>query len=197
MTGKKFARYIRGQTKTNSNTFSDTELLEYANIVKDEIAQEIVQINEDIFGMIAYRNIIANQREYSIPEFVLNNLKYLEIDLKGDSNTQLDPSLVTAIDHIHADEFDLTQYERSTEEAEIRNMFQFRKPAYDIYRNALWIYSGEPIINVLNGLKLHYIRFPDDLDIATLADDLVDLSNDLVHPISSGITRLRKKNRYL
>lgn len=189
MTGLKFTRFIRNQTKTNSTTFSDEELLLYANTVKDEIAYEIAKVNEDIFGMVAYRNLVADQREYSFPEYVLNNLKYFEVDTKGDSDTQTDPDLVTAQKHIRAEEFDLTQYERSTDEAEIRRMFQFRRVAYDIFRNALWLYTGDAIISVLNGLKLFYIRFPDDLTIANLADDNADLSNDLVHPISAGIPR--------
>ena len=189
MTGEKLAKFIRKQTKTNATTYPDASLLDDINTIKDGIVAEIAKVNEDIFGMLAYRNLVANQREYSVPEAVLNNLKYFEVDVLGDSNTQTNPSLVTALKHERAEEFDLTQYERSTDESEIRRMFQYRKPAYDIFRNALWVYTGNPIINVKNGLKLFYMRYPDDLPLASLTNNTTDLSNDLVNPRSAGIPR--------
>ncbi len=189
MTGLQYARFVRSQTKTNSTTYPDARFIEDMNIIKDEIVGLVTQINEDYFGMLAYRDLVEGQREYSMPEFMLNNIKYFEIDLVGDSATQPDPTLVTALKHQHANEFDLTRYERSTDESEIRRRFQNLEPCYDIFRNSLWVYSGKPVISVIKGLKLWYMRYPDDIPVARLSNNLADLSNDLILPLSAGIPR--------
>ena len=51
MTSKQFADYIRKKTKTNSSTFTDADILLYANIIKDDIAKEVNKANEDYFGI--------------------------------------------------------------------------------------------------------------------------------------------------
>lgn len=186
MTGQQFAKYIRKQTKTDATTYTDDELLTDANAVLDEMVASIAQVDEDYFGMLSYRNIVAGQREYSLPEKILNNTKYFEVDLKGDNPG--DPNN-TAAKYIRCAEFDLTQYKRSTDERYIRENFQFGPPVFDIFRSALWIYSGDEIIKVKDGLKLFHIMFPDPLKVSDLSNNNRDLSNNLTVPYSAGVPR--------
>ena len=46
MTNKQFAIILQ-KYKTNSTTFPDSEILLYANIIKDDIAKEVNKANED------------------------------------------------------------------------------------------------------------------------------------------------------
>lgn len=162
MTSKQFADYIRYKTKTNSSTFTDAEILVLANVIKDDIAKEIVKCNEDIFGMEFLRNLEANKREYSMPTDILNNIKGVEAKIDGTNWYWLT-------------EFDLNTYRRPTNESNIILDFADKNPMFDIFRKALWIYSGDAIIDVIEGLKLWAIIYP--ADISSLSDT-TDMSVD-------------------
>lgn len=157
-----FATYIRFHTKTDSTTLTDAELVALANVRKDDLAKEIAKTNEDIFGMWYLRDLVADTREYSFPAFILNNIKAVEACV---ANAGTEFKKFT--------EFDLTQYRGTTEEAAIRAAFNGRYQ-FDIFRKSLWLYTGEAILDVEEGLKLYAIQFPADLTTDKLAstDDM-------------------------
>lgn len=157
-----FATYIRFHTKTDSATLTDAELVALANVKKDELAKEIAKTNEDIFGMWYLRDLEAGVREYSFPANILNNIKAVEASV---ANGGTDFKKFT--------EFDMTQYRGTTVEADIRLAFS-GKYQFDIFRKSLWLYTGEEIVAVVEGLKLWAIQFPADLTTALLAstDDM-------------------------
>lgn len=162
MTPAKFAAIVRFYTGSNSTTFTDAEVLLLMNAFKDEFAQEIEKANEDYFGMRFYRNLEAGQREYAIPDEVLNGIKYVEAKLDGS-------------EWEHLDEFDLNEYDRPTAEANIREDYASRKAAYDIFARALKIYSGDAIIDVTDGLVLYAFIYPEDFaDLSLTTDMAVD-----------------------
>lgn len=158
MTSTQFAAYIRLHTKTNSTTFADADILAYANVVKDDLAKDILKVNEDIFGMQYLRNLVAGQREYSLPVEMLNQIKYVEAMLDGVNWSKLT-------------ETDLNTYGNATDEASILYNFSGRT-AYDIFRNSLWLLTGDAIIAVTEGLKLWAIQWPENLAALNGSSDM-------------------------
>lgn len=157
-----FATYVRFHTKTDSTTLTDAELVALANVKKDDIAKEIAKCNEDIFGMWYLRDLEAGVREYSFPAQILSNIKAVEACV-ANGGTEFKKFT----------EFDMTQYRGTTVEADIRQAFS-GKYQFDIFRKSLWLYTGEEILDVTEGLKLWAIQFPADLTTAKLAstDDM-------------------------
>lgn len=157
-----FATYIRYHTKTDATTLTDAELVSMANLRKDEIAKEIAKTNEDIFGMYYYRDLEEDVREYSFPAQILSNIKGVEAKV-ANGGTEFKKF----------DEFDMTQYRGTTQEANIRLAFS-GKYQFDIFRKSLWLYTGEAILDVEDGIKLWAIQYPADLTTEKLAstDDM-------------------------
>lgn len=150
MTPAQFASYIRLKTRTNATTFPDADILVYANITKDEIAKEVIKANEDYFGIESLRDLENGIRKYLFPTYMLSQMKYIQAKLDGTNWVKLD-------------EFDVTSYNRPTDEDSIRANFAGRNPAFDIFGGELSIYSEDPIIDVTDGLKLWSIVYPADL----------------------------------
>lgn len=163
MTGYDFAFYIRKQTKTNTTTLPDSDIVLYGNTWKDEIAKRITKANEDYFGIFMKRNLIAGQRNYAFDPEQLNHMKYLEASLDGTTRVRLK-------------EYDINTLGITTEEADVQRFFQGFDPGFEIFGNELFIFSGLPIIDVTDGLKLWTIVYPKDISATTLADDTADLS---------------------
>lgn len=160
MTPAQFASYIRSKTRTNADTFKDAEILLYANVTKDEIAKEVIKANEDYFGIELLRDLKDGVRKYLFPTYMLSQMKYLQAKLDGVNWSTLE-------------EFDITSYDRPTDEDSIRANWAGRKPAFDIFGGELSIYSENAIIAVSGGLKLWSIVFPADL---TSLSGTVDMS---------------------
>ena len=170
MTGTSFASLIRLYTRTNATTLTNAEIVLMANVVKDDIAKEIIKADEDFFGSIAQRDLVASSdsdmtaREYSLPE---NILKVKKVEAKLDGTNW-----------IPLNEFNINQYKRTTNESEILTNFanEEGKAFYDIFRKSLWIYSGAITATTL-GLQLWQIVFPADITTDTLSGS-TDLSVD-------------------
>lgn len=158
MTGQNYALLVREYTPTNSTTLPDTTIVLLSNVVKDDFAKEIAKADEDIGGVPATRNLIASttSREYSLPEDFLI-IKRVEAKFDGTNSIKLE-------------EFDLTQNKRENDEAVITAYYTNERghSFYDIFRNALWIYSGT-ITAVTAGLKLWYVQYPADISTGSLA----------------------------
>lgn len=167
MTPAQFAKYIRLRTKTNATTFPDADILTFANIIKDDLAKEVTKANEDYFGIELLRSLQAGQRAYGFPTYVLNQIKYTQAKLDGTNWSKLE-------------EFDITSYEKTTDESAILANWAGKKPMFDIFGNQLVIYSDSAILSVTDGLKLWAIIYPED--ISSLAGT-VDMS---VPPSTTG-----------
>lgn len=160
MNAVNFASLVRQRTKTDSTTFPDATLLLMANAAKDRIALRIADQDEDYFGTPAYTDLFANQREYPLPDDILGKIKRVEAALDG-------------VNYLKLSELDLSVWPRGTTETDIVNTFSNDEGNvyYDIFRNALWLYSGA-IIDVENGIKLWYIANPPDLTSLAGTSDL-------------------------
>lgn len=152
--------YALGDSADTEN-LSDATLVLLANVAKDDIAKEIAKANEDFFGAVFTKNLEADRREYAMPDDILNNIKTVEAKLDGTNISRLIP-------------FDLNSFKRPTGEMDIRNSFSGKEPAYDIYRRAIQLYTGDAITAVTGGLILRAIIYPADITTAKLAstDDM-------------------------
>ena len=172
MIGTEFRDYIRFLTKTNTGTFTDAEVILIANTVKDDMATMIVDKGEDYFGMPFTRALVADQREYPLPatspNILMSNIKHVEIKNDADPAATKFTKMLT---------LDLEQYDRSNDEQTIRDVFSGLQPHYDVFRNSLWLYTGDPIVTVVDGLKVWGPQWPANLVISSLAGT-VDLSID-------------------
>lgn len=142
-TAAELTTLIRYKTHTNSSTFPDAELLAYMNSRMDELAQDILKVDEDILLIPQYTSLVANQREYSFPADMLAKIKRVEAKLNG-------------TDWLKLDEIDITQHSYPiTLEADITKYFTNEEGGafFDIMRKALTIYSGT-IPTVSNGLRM-------------------------------------------
>lgn len=161
MTPAKLATYVRFKTRTNSTTLTDADLLTIANTVKERLALEALDADEDIFLLPTYMNLVANQREYPVHSDILSRIKRVEAKLDGTS-------------YIKLNEFDLPQHQFSiSTEASIVSYFTNTEGGafFDIMRKALWIYSGT-ITNVTDGLKIWLNTFPADLSSMSSTTDM-------------------------
>lgn len=167
MTGTEFAGYIRNSTRTNSVTFPDADIVLLANVIKDDIAKEIVKNDEDYFGIPAIRNLVASGtditlREYSLPEDCLGMIRV--------------QAMFNAVDWVKLEELNLAQYKKPVSEIDITNKFSNdpKNCFYDILRQSVWLYSGT-IIDVTDGLELFYNAYPANIIVSDLSSD-IDLS---------------------
>lgn len=155
-----FATLVRYQTKTNSTTFTDTEILNLANALKDEMAVEIGKmVGEDYFGLRYTTDLVADQREYELPSELMGRIKYMEAKLDGTKWVKMY-------------ETDLLDYQKPTDESSIVNHFAELDPAFDLWDRSFIIYSGDAIIDVTDGLKLWAIIYPADFTDLSSTDDM-------------------------
>lgn len=199
-----FASFVRKQTKTDSTSFSNNDLVLFSNIAKDYIAEEVVQIDEDYFDIILTTNLVADQREYSFPVDMLKNMKMIEMNLLTQDDIDFNvanPSATQIEKWKRLEEFDLNSFERrqdrttkkysvtdinssfsdaTTNEENIVDTFSDATPAFDIDGEAIFIYNATAIIALTSGLKLRAIIYPLDYttaDFATSAEMSIRSSN--------------------
>lgn len=151
-----FASLIRFYTHTDSNTFVDEDILLLANTHKDEIAKEIGIVNEGYFGMPAYRDLVADTREYGLPADLLSSIERVEVKLDGTTWAPIG-------------ELELPLTSMATDETSITKYFAGKPAKYDLFRGSLFIYSDSAITDVSQGIKLWCILYPTDF--ANLTDD--------------------------
>ena len=169
MTNLQFATLVRYYTKTNSTTFTDSEVLTLANIFKDDIAGLISkEVGEDYFGLRFERDLVADQREYDLPAELMARMKYLQAKLDGTNWERLK-------------EVDLSTYGKTLDEDTIQLTYAEKDPEFDLWDNGIYILSGDAIIAVTDGLKLWAIIFPADIADLTSTVDLSTNPDDYSH----------------
>jgi hypothetical protein len=164
MTPVEFATHVRFMTRTNSTTFPDADIIALMKIRQDELAKEILDVDEDILLIPQYTSLVADQREYSLPNDMLASIKRVEAKLDGTN-------------YIKLDELDIVSLKSSilTESVITDNFTNEEGSAkFDLSRKALIIYSGT-ITSVTDGLRVWCNTWPGA--ITNLADT-TDMSND-------------------
>lgn len=174
MTGANFASYIRLLTKTDSTTFTDARVVLLANIEKDDLAQYITeQCGEDYFQIEYYRDLVADQREYTLPSDILVNLKQVAAMLDGSTWKVLN-------------ERDKNQVRLPLiTEANVTTAYSGLEPEYDLLDMGIRILSEEAVVSVTDGIRLDTMVYPDNIDTGTLA-----LTTDLSIPTTDTATAM-------
>lgn len=161
MTFTQFATLVRFYTKTNSTTFTDADILALANIYKGDMASLISSaVGEDYFGLTFERDLAAGTRQYDLPTEMMSKIKYVEADLDGDGV------------YTRLNETDIIDYHEGMDEATILNTYADRDPEYDLWGSNLYIFSGEAIIAVTNGLRVRCIIYPADFTSLSSTEDM-------------------------
>lgn len=165
MTPEKLAQTIRQKTRTNSATFTDSDLLLYVNRKKDEIASLIAEQDEGYFEVPQTTNLVAGQREYPLPYDKMIGVVKVEAKLDGVNFIPLDELEVAGIK------------DPILNESDIINKFSNNKGQafFDLTRSSIYIYSGE-ITDVDAGLKIVCSTWPSD--ISDLSESELDISMD-------------------
>jgi len=162
MTPEKFATITRYKTRTNSTSFTDSEMLVYMSARQDELAADILKVDEDILLIPQFTSLVADQREYPFPSDMLSRVKRIEAKLDS-------------VNWIKLNELDITQHDYPiTLEADITKYFTNNEGEayFDIMRKAITIYSGT-IVDVTNGLRMWINTFP------TAIGDLTEATTDM------------------
>lgn len=175
MKGTTFAAYIRKQTKTNSTTLPDADIVTYANVVKDDLAADIAaNVDEHYFDMELTRDLEVGIRNYTFANDILKHMSHAEAQLDG---SKWSPLL----------EADNSQFDETAilQNASIKELYTGKKPEFLIRGREFVILSGDDIIAVTNGLKMIAEIYPEDITAAMLAsgNDLSVPSSDTTHSL--------------
>lgn len=110
MTPATFAAYVRLKTRTNSTTFTDADMLIFMEQRQDELAQEIIKLDEDLLLIPQTFNLVASttSREYSFPSDILARMKRVEAKLNGTDFVKLEEIDMSTINTPLATEADIT-----------------------------------------------------------------------------------------
>lgn len=164
MTPLELATLIRFYTKTNTSTFSDSEMLPLVNtFLAEEIAQKIVETDNEMFEVPYTFDLVADQREYAIGDDVLNRVHKVEIKFATGDDRQIAGYI--------------KDYRGSEAEAEILDQFN-NSPggfSYTIRRRAILILSST-IVSVTGAVRMTSLVFPEKL--ANLTDAVTSMEVD-------------------
>lgn len=173
MTGTAFAAYVRKKTKSNTATFTDADIVAFANAVKDDIAERIAtDVDEHYFDIELTRDLEADVRDYTFPNDLLKHIRHAQAKLDGTNWVPLDEADLSHIDDVAI----LT-------ESYIATLYGAKAPAYYISGRGLTILNGDGIDAVSGGLQLLGEVYPEDITTTNLAssDDLSIPSADDTH----------------
>lgn len=180
MTSLKLANRLRAYVKQNSTSLTDAACLLLLNAVKDDLSDQIAQrdIGGNYFVVPTLLNLTAAQREYALPDDVLDHIISVEVAF---TNT-LDS--FSGIQYILAHGDDFSKWGVSRTEANIQAHYQngVGYVGYEIQRRAIYLLSGAIDATTLgsstitSGIRIKYRLYPADL--TALTDDTTDLSID-------------------
>lgn len=178
MKGTTFVGFIRKQTKTNATTFTDAEIVSYANVVKDELAAEIASnVDEKYFEIELTRDLEAGVRDYTFPNDMLVHMTFAQVSFDGEA---WHPMREADLSHL-TDTAILT-------ESYITDLYAMKKPEFYISGRSLKILSNDSIVNVSGGLKILAEIYPEELTTGDLSS-----GNDLSVPSSNITHRLPRQ----
>ena len=150
---------------TDDGSFPQADKIVLINVFKDDMAKEVAKRNENYFGMIYEDTLVAGNREYALPAEILNNIVGVEAKV-----------LNSFTKWAWLSELNLNTIKAPTDETNICAYMSGRNPAFRIFRNAVILYTDTSIIDVVDGLKLHCIIYPGDIE--DLTNSSVDMAVD-------------------
>lgn len=179
MTGPAFASYVRKKTKSTSTTFTDAEIVAFANAVKDDIAERIAtDVDEHYFDMELTRDLEADIRDYTFPNDLLKHIRHAQAKFDGTNWVPLEEADLSHIDDVAI----LT-------EAQIASLYSGKDPEYYISGRGIVLLNGDGIDTVVDGLKLIGEIYPEDITTDNIgsATDLSVPSSDSTHRLPRAV----------
>lgn len=170
MTPAEFATYVRFMTRTNSTTFTDSDILLLMKVRQDELAKDIVRVDEDILLVPMYADLFAGQREYPFPEELVSSLSRVEAMLDGENYIKLRENDVSSIRSAVSNEALITSSYGNQEGTAY----------FDLARKSIFIYSGT-ITNVANGLRLWVNTWIEPITSLAGTDDMSIAPSSVTH----------------
>ena len=176
-TGIEFAEYIR----SFANDIPDEDIILYANAIKNEIAEKIVNGTSELyFSLTDCRDLVGRneeyptgKRSYAIPRHMIK-LHYVSVKLDGENWKK--------IKEYPVDNFG--DY-ALLEEDVIKSRFAGAEPRYYLSGREVTILSGKEIEDVTNGFKVQVSVYPENLEVANLL-----LNTPLIYPSNNQAHRL-------
>lgn len=173
-------------TKQNSNQLPASVVLADVNDDKNEIMALLTQrdIKGNYFMLPQLADFIAGQREYSLPDYLLNHSYTVEVAF----STIPDP--LGNIPYVKAFPDDFRRHGMSRTEENIISHYTNVYPRYEIQRRSIYLLSGAIDATTLgtsiipNAVRIIARMYPSDLP--DLSDNTTDMSIDPT-PISFGI----------
>lgn len=139
-------------------------MVDIVNGIIERLAPLIVKADENAFQMVSKRNLVADQRQYSLPTDIAARLNRVEIKFQ-DTWVIADEVDANMIDVPIADETLFVQ------------QFSDSPVVFSLFRNCINIYTGSDIADVTEGLRLYYTVYPYNWTTSDLASS-VDISVD-------------------
>jgi hypothetical protein len=159
-------------TRTNSTTFTDAEILALMKIRQDELAKDIIDADEDILLIPQYTSLVANQREYPLPQDMLASIKRVEAKLDGTNYLKLKELDIVSLKDSILTESEIT-YNFSNDEG---------CAYYDLHRKSLYLYSGT-ITSVADGLRVWVNTWVAPVGDLSATDDMSQDPSTTTHGI--------------
>jgi len=182
MTPKEFAYHVRFMTRTGTtpatSTLPDADIVSLMKIRQDELAKAILKADEDILLIPQYTDLVANQREYPLPQDMLSSIKRVEVLFSG---TQYVP--LTEID-VNDIKFSIETEDEITAHFNCGSV-DFNNPngaRFDLSRKSLTIYTGT-IDDVTNGIKILVNTWPEAVVDLTATNDMSQDPSTTTHGI--------------
>ena len=174
MTPAKFLALLHLNTRTNSTSLTDTNVLLWMENRQDEIAEAILEADEDILLIPQVDSLVASatRRDYALPGDIITRIKRVEAQLNGTDWIPLAEIDITNIGTPIATEANITSN---------FNNFQLEKgnpqgARFDIMRKSIVIYSGT-ITATASGLRTYCDTYPTPVtDLTSTVDMSVDPS---------------------
>ena len=146
----------RDQTYTTEDQVSDSQALKYLNIVYRDVANNIIEANQDYFWQSSTRTFVSNTIEYGLP---VDADKIIAVYAKYEN----DKSYIKC----ELDSF-------STIDEDIETMDKEESPHHPIalIADTSVFVVPTPKKDVSEGLKLLYIEAPGELTLTDTAEDI-------------------------
>ena len=172
---------VLAKLNISSSDFSD--ILTTANVILSEIGSAISVAKGELMGTYSYDDLVADQREYDLPDDILNNVKAVFLMLDGSYYVRA--KIVDLNDPLI---FGNISKKTVFQESWITANFSNDEPYVAFYRGSMFVFSGS-ITAVTNGIQLWY-SYPFD-DIPNIDEASIDLATatDNTQSIKTGLSK--------
>jgi hypothetical protein len=166
------ARYLTKSSSTD-NSASDTDCLRILNEYVQKVSKELVNLNDDKFGVkvTTNLNVNPNQEDYALPT---DCWKVKRVEITYDGTTYYP---VTIVDDVNNIDFAL-------DATTINDRFVKSDAKASIFGNNIYL-RPIPTVQVTNGLRFWYIRQP--LQLSGISGSTITIPSEYHGALSYGI----------